>query len=72
MFNKFNKYLSMAMFKKEVAQRAARVMGNVIHGPISRKDHELLSHYLRAPRSLTPQVGLSCWVWAMCDLAMYV
>ena len=46
------------MFKKEVAERAARVMGNVIRGPISKKDHELLQSYLKGPRQLSPQVLL--------------
>ena len=44
------------MFKKEVAQRAARVMGNVIRDPISKKDHELMQSYLKGPRQMAPQV----------------
>ena len=46
------------MFKKEVAKRAARVMGNVIRDPISRKDHELMQSYLKGPRQMSPQVSL--------------
>ena len=46
------------MFKKEVAQRAARVMGNVIREPISKKDHELMQSYLKGPRQMSPQVSL--------------
>eukprot|EP00116_Pleurobrachia_bachei_P004005 sb/3464267/ len=42
-------------FKGEIAQRAARVLGNVIREPISKKDHQLLQPYLKAGRPVKPQ-----------------